>query len=73
MPQKQIFTNHFPFNTIIYLLVSFCETLFVHLYIQVMKVHLVKRQSIEDFISKNARSRSSFEAWIAIVKRVDML
>lgn len=36
-----------------------------------MKVHLIKRQSIEDYISKNARSRSSFENWIAIVKRVE--
>jgi mRNA interferase HigB len=38
-----------------------------------MKVHLIKRQSIEDYISKNARSRSSFENWIAIVKRVDWI
>jgi mRNA interferase HigB len=38
-----------------------------------MKVHLIKRQSIEDYISKNARSRSSFETWIAIVKRVDWI
>jgi mRNA interferase HigB len=38
-----------------------------------MKVHLIKRQSIEDYISKNARSRSSFENWIAIVKRVNWI
>lgn len=36
-----------------------------------MKVHLIKKQSIEDFVLKNARSRSSFELWLSIIKRVD--
>ena len=36
-----------------------------------MKVHLIKKQSIEDFILKNARARRSFEIWLSIVKRVD--
>lgn len=36
-----------------------------------MKVHLIKKQSIEDFVLKNARSRSSFEIWLSIIKRVD--
>ncbi len=36
-----------------------------------MKVHLIKKQSIEDYILKNARGRVSFEIWLSIVKRVD--
>ncbi len=36
-----------------------------------MKVHLIKKQSIEDYILKNARSRASFEIWLSIIKRVD--
>ena len=36
-----------------------------------MKVHLIKKQSIEDYVLKNARSRASFEIWLAIVKRMD--
>lgn len=36
-----------------------------------MKVHLIKKQSIEDYISKNARSKASFELWLSILKRTD--
>lgn len=36
-----------------------------------MKVHLIKKQSIEDYILKNARSKASFEIWIAILKRAE--
>jgi len=36
-----------------------------------MKVHLIKKQSIEDFGSKNARSLASFEIWLSIIRRVD--
>ena len=36
-----------------------------------MKVHLIKKQSIEDYILKNARGRVSFEIWLSIIKRVD--
>jgi mRNA interferase HigB len=36
-----------------------------------MKVHLIKKQSIEDFVLKNAPSRASFELWLTIIKRVD--
>jgi mRNA interferase HigB len=36
-----------------------------------MKVHLIKRQSIENYVQKNARSRTSFEIWLSILKRVD--
>jgi len=38
-----------------------------------MKVHLIRKQSIEDYIQKNARSRVSFEGWLAIVKRVNWI
>ena len=36
-----------------------------------MNLHLIKKQSIEDYILKNARSRASFENWLSIIKRVD--
>ena len=36
-----------------------------------MKVHLIKIQSIKDYILKNARSRRSFEIWLSIIKRAD--
>lgn len=36
-----------------------------------MKVHLIKRQTIEYYILKNARSKVSFEIWLSIIKRVD--
>lgn len=36
-----------------------------------MKVHLIKKQSIEDYILKNARSRASFEIWLSVLKRTD--
>ena len=36
-----------------------------------MKVHLIKKQSIEDYVLKNARSRVSFEVWLSVIKRAD--
>jgi len=36
-----------------------------------MKVHLIKKQTIEDYIKKNARSKASFEIWFSILKRAD--
>ena len=36
-----------------------------------MKVHLIKRQSIEKFVSKNSRSKVPFQIWLAIIKRVN--
>lgn len=36
-----------------------------------MRVHLIKKQSIEDYVRKNARSKASFEIWLSIIKRVD--
>jgi mRNA interferase HigB len=36
-----------------------------------MKVHLIKRQTIEDFAKANARSRSSFEDWLEKLKYAD--
>lgn len=36
-----------------------------------MRVHLIKKQSIEEFAKKNARSRSSFEVWLSIIKQVN--
>jgi mRNA interferase HigB len=36
-----------------------------------MKVHLIKKQTIEDYIATNARSRSSFQDWISKIKFAD--
>lgn len=33
-----------------------------------MKVHLIKKQAVEDFTSKHARSSKSFQIWLAILK-----
>jgi mRNA interferase HigB len=38
-----------------------------------MKVHLIKKQTIEDFSSKYARSRRSFEEWLVKLKYADWL
>jgi len=36
-----------------------------------MKVHVIKKQTVEDYISKNARSNPSFEIWFSILKRAN--
>lgn len=36
-----------------------------------MKVHLVKKQTIEDYVSRNSRSKTSFEIWFSILKKAD--
>ena len=36
-----------------------------------MKVRLIKKQTIEDFILKNARSKTSFEIGLSVIKRAD--
>ena len=36
-----------------------------------MKVHLIKRQTIEDYAARHARSRSSFALWLTAVKYAD--
>jgi len=36
-----------------------------------MKISLIKRKSIEDFALQNARSRSSFRLWLALLKRAN--
>lgn len=36
-----------------------------------MKVHLIKKQTIEDFAGAHARSRTSFEEWIEKLKHAD--
>jgi mRNA interferase HigB len=32
-----------------------------------MKVHLVKKQTIEDYVVDNARSKTSFNNWLSII------
>jgi mRNA interferase HigB len=36
-----------------------------------MKVHLLKKQTIENYAEKNARSRSSFKLWLLTIKGAD--
>jgi len=36
-----------------------------------MKVHLIKKQAIEDYVQKNVRSRASFVVWLSMIKRAD--
>lgn len=36
-----------------------------------MRVHLIKRQSIEGFISENIQSKTAFSLWLLIISRAD--
>jgi mRNA interferase HigB len=36
-----------------------------------MKVHLIKMQTIEDYVLRNARSRTSFDHWFTALKDAD--
>ena len=36
-----------------------------------MRVHLIKRQSIEGYVRGNAQSKAPFGMWLAIIKRAD--
>ncbi|HUI32753.1 MAG: type II toxin-antitoxin system HigB family toxin [Dysgonamonadaceae bacterium] len=36
-----------------------------------MRVHLIKKRSIENYVLKNAGSRASFEIWLSIIQRAD--
>lgn len=36
-----------------------------------MKVHLIKKQTIEKYAADNARSRTSFNFWLLVIKGVD--
>jgi mRNA interferase HigB len=36
-----------------------------------MKVHLIKKQTIGNFVLDHARSKSSFNKWISIIKYAD--
>lgn len=38
-----------------------------------MKVHLIKKQSIENYVLKNAQARIGFAYWLSIIKNVDWL
>jgi len=33
-----------------------------------MKIHLIKKQTIEDYAKENAQSKASFEIWFSIIK-----
>jgi len=36
-----------------------------------MKIHLIKKQSIENYILRNARSKVSFQIWFSMIKRAE--
>jgi mRNA interferase HigB len=36
-----------------------------------MKIHLIKKQTIEEFVATHARSRYSFEDWLEKIKQAD--
>lgn len=36
-----------------------------------MKVHLIRKETIESYAEKNARSKSSFKVWLTVVKFAD--
>lgn len=36
-----------------------------------MKIHLIKRQTIEDYVAGNARAVNSFRDWLAKIKYAD--
>lgn len=36
-----------------------------------MKIHLIKKQTIEDYILNNAQSKASFSMWLSIINRAD--
>lgn len=37
----------------------------------IMKIHLIKKQSIEDFVRDNAQSKNAFTVWLSTIKRAD--
>ena len=36
-----------------------------------MRIHLIKKQTIEDYVADNARSKSSFNTWLTVIKFAD--
>ena len=36
-----------------------------------MKIHLIRKETIESFVTANARSRSSFTIWLTATKHAD--
>ena len=42
-----------------------------YIYVHNMKVHLIKKLSIEDYIKENASGKSGFENWLSIIKRAN--
>jgi mRNA interferase HigB len=36
-----------------------------------MKVHLIKKQSIEEFIINNSQGRAAFNTWLSILNHAD--
>jgi mRNA interferase HigB len=36
-----------------------------------MRVHLIKKQTIEDFVKANVQSKSSFEDWLEKIRFAD--
>ena len=49
-------------------MVSLCETF---VYLPYMKIHLIKKQSINEYVKINVQSKTAFESWFEIIKWVE--
>jgi mRNA interferase HigB len=36
-----------------------------------MRVHLIKKSTVEEFVSENERSKPSFQIWLTVIKYAD--
>ena len=41
------------------------------LYYLCMRVHLIKKQTVENYVRRNVQSKASFKNWIAIIDKAD--
>lgn len=48
---------------------TFCEH--YRIFVLPMKVHLIRKETIQAYILKNARSRSSFKIWLTAIRYAD--
>ena len=45
--------------------------LFAKFTVTTMRVHLIKKQSIVDFVAENSQSKSAFQNWLSIIRHAD--
>lgn len=51
--------------------VSLCETFYLSLYSITVRIHIIKKQTIENYISRNSQSRVPFHNWLHKVNDSD--